>query len=386
MFNYLVRTRLVALVAALPLALALQTQSHGQEPALEVFYSKLEPKEQYKYKRKGKEAVCTAGVFRWEVPASEFSTQGLGRTFTGYCAELLVPITADKLYRFQTNDIGAIENYNLAGVHGDETGNAAERRTKYILELFGRNFRDPVLKTVAADEAAAFQIALWEIIQESEPAEGALKLDLFAGDLQANYPKADAPAYVTKAQAYLTALTGTDDALFYENADLRGRELIRLKGIENADKVVAQSQFALRFKGGGAIGGGAFARALTADGGGIGVAPLAGGGGSGGGLGGGSGGGGFLTGGNPGNGNTLTTTPGGSTTTTNPPPPTTTNPPPTTPPVGQPETPEPPTNPPVGEPEIPTNPVPAPASLLLGVIALGTLGTWRYGARALKSR
>ncbi len=208
-----------------------------------------------------------------------------------------------------------------------------------------------------------------------------LKLNLFEGDFQANYPKADAPAFVLKAQTYLDSLTGTDDALFYENADLRGRELIRLKGIENAEGVVAQSQFALRFKNGGGVGGGAFSRALTAGGGALaGGVPLGGGGV--GGLGGGSGGGGLLT--NPnGNGTTFTNVPGGGTTTTPPPttPPTTTT---DVPPVNEPPE-EPPKKPPE-EPDTPTNPVPAPAGLLLGAIALGTLGTWRIGVRALKSK
>lgn len=166
---------------------------------------------------------------------------------------MLVPIVADKTYRFQTNNIYAVENYNLAGVDKDKVNDAANRRTKLVLELFGRYFRNPIMKAVNSDEAVAFQIALWEIIQETEPAMGVPKLDLFAGDVQANYPKADDPVYVTKAQAYLDSLTGTDDAMFFENADLRGRELIRLKGIENVDKIVAQSQFALRIKGGGAV-------------------------------------------------------------------------------------------------------------------------------------
>ncbi|MFM8271891.1 MAG: hypothetical protein ACKODX_06095 [Gemmata sp.] len=389
-----VRARLVALILALPVALTLETRANGQEPALEVFYSKLEPKakEQFKYKWKGQDRVCTAGVFRWEVPTTEFGTQGLDRNFAGYCAEVLVPITADKLYRFQTNNIYAIENYNVAGANAradrtvwdwllgqqhaalpdDAAGRAAERRTKYILELFGRYFHDPVLKAVDTDEAVAFQIALWEIIQESEPVvDGALKLDLFSGDFQANYPKDGAPAYVTRAQAFLNSLTGTDDALFYENPDLRGRELIRLKGIENAERVVAQSQYALRFKGGGGVGGGAFARALTAGGSGFGGPPVGGASGAGG-YGGGYGGGAVL-GGTPGNGNTYNTTPGDITI--------------NKPPNGGPDTPIPPDPPPPDPPlPPPSNPVPAPAGLVLGAIALGTLGTWRLTSRAQKSK
>ena len=253
-----------------------------------------------------------------------------------------------------------------------------------VKELFGRHYRDPIGKSVNTEDAVAFQIALWEVIQETEPAEGQAKLDLFAGDFQANYARADAPAYVLKAQQYLDSLTG-NDALYYENPDLKGRELIRLQGIENADKVVAQSQFALRYvNGGGAPGAGNFARALTSGGGFGGGGFGAPGGGSG--LGGstGGGGGGLLagTGNNNGSGQTFpTTTPITTTTTT---PPTTTpigsTPPSTTPPTTT-------TTPPVGGPQGPgTNPVPAPAGLLLGFIALGTLGSWRLGARVLGTK
>ena len=386
--RFVIRTQLMALVAALPLALVAQSPARGQDPALEVFYTKLEPKEMFKYKWKGKEAMCNAGVFRWEVPASEFGTQGFDRNFTGYCAEVLVPIVADKTYRFRTNNLYAPANYNLDGVAKEKVSDAANRRTRYILELFGRHFHDPIHKGANTDEALAFQVALWEVIQESEPADGPPKLNLFDGDFQANYPKAEAPAYVTKAQTYLDSLTGNDDALFYSNPDLSGRELIRLQGIENAAGVVAQSQFALRLKNGGGIGGGLI-RPLTAGGGGFGggFGGLGGGRGVGGGFGGGSGGGGFFS---PGIGNgqtiptTSTTTPpvGGGDTTTPPggtPPDTGTD----VPPINGPNPPGP--NPPGPNPPGP-NPVPAPAGLLLGVIALGTVGTWRFSVRSRKAK
>jgi hypothetical protein len=302
------------------------------------------------------------------VPKSEFSASGLDRNFTGYCAEVLVPITKDKLYRFRINSIYAPDNYGLAGAPNADR--AAERRAKYIQELFGRYYRDPITKDVSAVDAVAFQVALWEIIQETEPAEGQPKLDLFAGDFKANYPVAEAPVSVTQAQQYLNALTG-NDTLYYENPDLKGRELIRLQGIANADNVVAQSQFALRYMGGGGVGAGTANRALTAGGG------IAAGGfgapGLGGGFGGGGGGG--LFAGNGGGSGPATTTP---TTTT------------TTPPTGGPITPSTPptstTTPPGGGPDTPSSPVPAPAGILLGIIALGTLGSWRLGARALASK
>lgn len=370
MARTVIRARLLALVAALPVALSFQSRASAQEPELEVFYSKLEPREQFKYKWKGKEAVCSAGVFRWEVPQREFGTKGLDRNFTGYCAEVLVPITADKMYRFQMNSIFAAENYGLVGRDNAEV--VAQRRAMLVKELFGRYFRDPVLKSVNSDEAVAFQIALWEIIQETEPAKDAVKFDLFAGDFQANYPKADAPAYVLTAQKYLDSLTGTNEAqgLFYENPDLRGRELVRLKGIANAEGVVAQSQYALKYAGGGGVGSFGPSRALTG-GGGTGVvgggfgAPVAG-------TGSGGGGGGFVTGGNNGGGQTFPNTT--TTTTTTPP----TSPPITTPPTGGPPSDTPPSD--------PNNPVPAPAGLLLGAIAIGTLGSWRLGVKYLRSK
>ncbi len=363
----ILRARLLVLVAALPVTLLVQPRVSAQEPELEVFYTKLEPKEQFKYKWKGKEAVCSAGVFRWEVPQREFGTNGLDRNFTGYCAEVLVPITADKLYRFQMNSIFATENYGLVGREKGEL--IAQRRAMLVKELFGRYFRDPVLKSVNTEEAVAFQIALWEIIQETEPADAPAKFDLFGGDFQANYPKAEAPAHVLTAQKYLDTLTGRDDAqgLFYENPDLRGRELVRLKGIKNAEGVVAQSQYALKYAGGGGVGTVGPSRALTGGGGGVvggGFGTPAAGAGSGG------GGGGFVTGGNNGGGQTFPNT----TTTTTPP----TSPPITTPPTGGPPSDTPPND--------PNNPVPAPAGLLLGAIALGTLGSWRLGAKFLRTK
>jgi hypothetical protein len=279
------------------------------------------------------------------------------------------------------NSLYDVANYDdLQGMADqDKAELAAQQRALYVKELFGRYYQDPTQKAVNPDEALALQVALWEVVQESEPAQGPPKFDLFAGDFQADYPPADAPAYVTLAQSYLSSLTG-DDAAFYENADLRGRELVRLQGIPAVTTAggfggllaaagsVAQSQFALRYAGGGAPAGGGLASALTGTGGGL--AGLGGPGGLGGGLLGGPGGGGagaLLGGGGGGGGapGTGITTPPGSGITT---------PPVNTPPV---------VTPPVNGPETPGTPVPAPAGLLLGGIALGTFGAWRLGTRVL---
>lgn len=356
------RMRLVALVSVVPLALLITAQARGQEPNLEVFYNKLEPKEQFKYKIKGKEATASAGVFHWEVPKSEFSTGGFDRNFTGYCSEVQVPITAGKSYSFKMGSLYAPDNYSVSASPAPEK--AAQKRATLIKELFGRYYRDAIMRNgVNADEAVGFQLALWELIEESEPAEGEAKFDLFGGDFQANYPKDQAPASALKAQEYLNSLTG-DDSVYYSNPDTRGRELIRLKGIPNSEGVTAQSQFALRYAGGGGVGGTQPNRVLTNTGGA--VAPLGGGGG---GYGAGGGAGGLITTPNNGSGTVF--------------PPTTTNPPPT-PPIETPPINTPPETPPE-TPHDPT-PVPAPAGLLLGAIALGTFGSWRLGTKLLGSK
>ncbi|MCI0703503.1 MAG: hypothetical protein L0241_20680 [Planctomycetia bacterium] len=354
---------------ALPLLLLAQTPLAAQTPELEVFYTKLDPKEQFHYKWKGKETTTPAGVFRWEVPNTEFGTNGFDRNFTGYCAEVLVPIQPNKTYKFKVNSIHSPENYGVQD--HPNADRVAARRAKQIQELFGRHYQDP-LKEAKSDDLVAFQLALWELIQETEPAEGEPKLDLFAGDFQADYSNCEEPpAFVLRAQEYLDSLTG-DERVYYENPDTRGRELIRLKGVPNAEGEVAQSQFALRFAGGG--GTGSLQRPLTGE-----MIPGAGSGGSGGGSGAG-GGAGIGTG----NGALITGNPLGGSGQVFPPPGTTTPPsttPPIFPPIGAP-----PTGTPPNTPTPLTTPVPAPAGLILGALAICALATREIYSRLRKTK
>src|SRR4051812_47211402 len=103
------RNQLLVWAAVLPFILAMTSRASAQAPELEALYKKLEPKGEFKYKWKGKEGVTTAGVFRWEVPKPEeggtFGTSGLDRNFSGLCAEVLVSITTDKLYRFKIGNL-----------------------------------------------------------------------------------------------------------------------------------------------------------------------------------------------------------------------------------------------------------------------------------------
>src|SRR5205809_539679 len=74
---------------------------------------------------------------------------------------------------------------------------ATQRRATLVRELFGRYYA----KNPAAEDVFAFQVAIWELTMEPEPANNEpAKFDLFAGDFQADYPKDMAPAFVLKAQ------------------------------------------------------------------------------------------------------------------------------------------------------------------------------------------
>jgi hypothetical protein len=337
------------------MVLGICSRSMAQTPSLDVYYNNLDPKTSFKYKWKGEEKVCNVGAFHWEVPKSEFGTGGLDRNFTGYCAEIDVPILAEKLYKFRQLSLLEPHSYGLEAT--PEGIRAAEHRATLIKELFGRYYFEN--KLAHPTETFAFQVALWELTHETEPMDRAVSFDLFAGDFQANYPKDQAPEFVSLAQAYLDSLTG-NDAIYYQNQDINGRELIRLQGMPNAEGIVAQSQYALRYINGGATGAGPFAGLLgntSGVGGGI--------GGIGGGLGGGLG-----AGDNSGGGAPLLTTGGGVPSTT------TSTPPSSSPPPGT------GTRVPGGGPQ--TTPVPAPAGLLLGLVAVGALASRRIYTRLLQ--
>jgi hypothetical protein len=308
----------------------------------------------------GKNNSPGVGILDWIVPAEEFGTAGMDRQFRTYCAEAPVPAIAGMTYKFEVMSPTVPQAYQQ---EDNEAGKAdAYRRSQYIRELFGRYY---VVSLTDARAAKAFQISLWEIVHESPwPVDQPAPLDLNKGAFTAAKQQDD-PESVALANQYLGTLTGNDN-VFYENPDLAGRELVWMRGMVSplAGNAVAQSQFALQYVKGGGVGAG--------------IAPLIVGGGLGG-LGGGFGGlggigGGLLAGGGGGAGAFVGGSGAGLGSSSSPPtqPPITTVPPTTTttvPPVN---------SPPTGPPEN-TTPVPAPAGIVLGLLAVGAL----VGRRAL---
>ncbi|HUR52701.1 MAG TPA: hypothetical protein VMZ71_01125 [Gemmataceae bacterium] len=402
----------VALVAGLLLA----GSAVAQNPVITATYLEANPKDAFTFTwdkaRAAGVNTKNVGTLRWGVPETQFGTSGLDRAFDTYCAESQVPINSGKTYRFEVQSSEVPEAYGLPDT--DEGRKEAIRRTQYVRELYGRHYpatlnaNDPVA-------APAFQIALWELLQESgptpEPAPAAVAgaaagvaavanpFDLFNGGFQTSAP-AQAPgaaavapltretssAVVQRAQDYLRSLTG-NDSVYYENPDLAGRELVRLKGLPNVAGEVAQSQLALRHVvggGGGGAGGASGAAGGVVAGGGLlagggvgrvgGFAPtsLAGGGGLGG-----------VGGFGPGSGVPTTTTstvPVGATTPPTTVPNTPINPPTSVPPVGG----SPPSTQPPEFPDVPPGVVPgvpAPPAVLLGLVGVGLLAGRKFAGR-----
>ena len=382
------RTRVRRIAAAVAVAGLLDSPAAwAQAPTPDVIatYGGLDPKGSFTFKMKGATHTKPVGLLNWDVPQDQFSTAGLDRSFKAFCAEPLVGVTAGNTYSFNLLSPDSTAAYNLPDTEAGRK--EANLRGVYIRELFGRSYLSSQ-NPATPDAARAFQAALWELAYETElPATfepGQAKFDLFTGTFQAEYPnRADAPAFVTTAQTYLTDLTG-NDSVFSSTPGLAGLELVRLNGLPNAASVVAQDQYALRSvsagaggnassAGGGGVGGGGFGSPIGGGGGGFG-GPVGGGGfgGGGGGLLGGIGGG-------------STTSPPGTTV----PPSTLVNVPPlASPPVSPPITtprvppinnvpPSPPGTdkpkenvPPVVPPVVPPlNPVPGPSGLILGGIA-----------------
>lgn len=353
-------------------------------------YRGLDPQGRFAFKMGGEAHTKSVGALHWDVPADRFSAGGLDRSFTAYCAEPLVGVSAGTTYRF---DVQSPDDPAAYGLPDTEAGKAeAKLRGTYIRELFGRHYLTS-MNFQSPDAARGFQVALWELAYETQLPPGfevgKAAFDLNTGTFRSDYPNAaDAPQFVTVAQDYLKSLTG-DDSVFY-GPGLAGRELVRMNGLPNAAGIVAQDQYALRTAAAGAagvsgpvIGGSGLVGGLGGAGGGFGGggfgAPV-GGGGFGGGSGGGFGGGFSVV--PPSSINTPPVTPPTSITPptpfvppiNNPPvPPPPQVPPPNVPPpnVPPPDVPPPNVPPPVVPPTDgpPPNPVPGPGGLLLGGIA-----------------
>lgn len=366
-------------------------------PSVFLRYRELTNRESFNFVLANQKYTRPVGDLTMEFPLGAVPSSGLDPVARTFCVEPLVPMYAGDVYPFTVDALGKPSAFGLPD--NPDGVAAAEKRARYIRELYGRYYVD-----VATDpkvNAPAFQAALWELSQETEVPDGPMPFSLYTGTFQADYPaQADAPAFVQRAQQYVQDLTG-DDSVFAANPALSNLTLSRLTALQPVGgAMVGQSQLALTTTApistgsdAGGLGGPALGTLggiptgfggspLRSTGGGLG-GPASGGFPGGGGIGGMGGFGGVgttapNTGNSSGPGTSGPVTPGGSVVIPTIPsaPGTDTGTSTGGPSTGLPQ------NPPgVIPPLTPVSPIPAPAGVVLGVVGLGVFAGRRYLSR-----
>ena len=89
-----------------------------------------------------------SGRLEWQVPETEPGTGRMGREFSTYCAEALVGVVPGKTYQFDVQEPNVPEAF---GLPDDPAGWAeADRRARFVRELFGRYYPDSLKDGAAA--------------------------------------------------------------------------------------------------------------------------------------------------------------------------------------------------------------------------------------------
>jgi hypothetical protein len=127
-----------------------------------------------------------AGTSQFTRLGGDYSGPGADGEFEAYCIQLTQSITWGETYDFETREP------ELSPVPGSGMGTA---RADLLAELYGRFFAPG---TTSRDDAAAFQLAVWEIVHD----DGA---DLTTGLIQVE----DTGVWFGLAQTWLSALDGT---------------------------------------------------------------------------------------------------------------------------------------------------------------------------------
>jgi hypothetical protein len=174
--------------------------------------------------------VVPAGTLHWEIPTTVLATGGLERKFDSYSADPLLSLRVGNQYKY---DFGPLGRPEVLRATPDEAGKElAARKVRYVHELYGRYYPDPQKSVAELPEIrAAFQIALWELICETDVPDGPMPFHLYTGTFRADYPEpTTAPAPVQLAQEYVQSLTGNDQP-FYDHPLFGGSEIVRLDGL-----------------------------------------------------------------------------------------------------------------------------------------------------------
>lgn len=132
----------------------------------------------------------SAGSFNWTRTGGDYDGAGADGAFVTYCIELAQHISYGSSYSYETRPA------DLSPIPG---GGMGSTRANLLAELFGRYYNADF---VANDEAAAFQVAVWELSHD----DGA---NLLSGTIRV----VNNGAWFATAQGWLDSLDGTGPRL-----------------------------------------------------------------------------------------------------------------------------------------------------------------------------
>jgi hypothetical protein len=149
----------------------------------------------------------TAGLGAFDVVASTEAGVVAGARVYSYCAEIWEELIPNTSYAVGDLSLGSTSQ-----------GGMGVARANLVRELFAR-FQPNIDAAILNDTAAALQLALWEIISETDGT-----LNLSAGRIQS----AGATSINSLAQSYLNSLTGTSAGVnnVYSLTNVGGQDLM----------------------------------------------------------------------------------------------------------------------------------------------------------------
>lgn len=138
-------------------------------------FTDVSPSKTFKYTYNGSAAHVYAGQINWLQTAGDYD-MGPGDTFYSYCIELTQQINPGTTYTFSVVDLTAASNPAIT-----------DEKATLLGKLWGQSHHEV---GSSANHAAAFQIAIWEILSDSP-------LSLTGGSFKATDPNAQ-PAQIAK--------------------------------------------------------------------------------------------------------------------------------------------------------------------------------------------